>query len=160
MGARKAKTVAEANKQLVVMPVRFESWLEFAHSLDGYAIAKELGYEDWCILYHQSREKHRQTGQWEGTALELRCILFFYARSLRFSWYHEDLKHFAFVDGLLMAIANRLGLPYQTDPDAQRRHQEKTEALKRMTPDERLADMGLHIDESDEDNDEEKPTPD
>ncbi len=103
-------TVAEANAQTLDVP-EYEGWFAFAHLLNGYDVADELGLE----LSELSREKaatYDRTRVWEGTLLELRMTLFFEARALRMAGApgydpNSDPEYREYIQGLLGAIKRK-----------------------------------------------------
>lgn len=103
-----AETAATASKQqLRVPPPVTARWFAFAHRLSGYHIAEELG-----IDIHELAERqvgaYRATGEWPGSLLELRLVLFREARALRMSdGLADSLEHGIMVASLLNAIAAR-----------------------------------------------------
>lgn len=102
-----AGTVDEANAQTLVVPAPCASeWFEFAHLLDGYAVAEQLG-TDLADLANTQEATHRATSAWPGSLLELRLALFFQARALRFAHgLEESPDHQALIANLLNAIAS------------------------------------------------------
>ncbi len=74
-------TVEEANAQTLDVP-EYDGWFAFAHLLNGYDVADELGLELGTFSNEKSK-LYGRTGMWEGTLLELRMVLFFEARALR-----------------------------------------------------------------------------
>ena len=84
-----ARTVLEAESQQLEGTVSFEDWFMFAHTLDGYGIAEELGHQDVLGYLAKLRAHHtaiyEAIGAWQGSRLELRLVLFFEARARRFT---------------------------------------------------------------------------
>src|SRR5436190_13337836 len=62
-----AKTDAEANAQSFTLPAELDSWRTLAGVLDGYEIAKELGFDlkEWAAL---QEGRYAQTGKWDLNA--------------------------------------------------------------------------------------------
>lgn len=100
------ESVAAAEAQVLVVPIpTLERWVELAHTLNGYALAEELGV-DLGELSHRLRSGYWATGEWVGTLLELRMVLFHEARAIRFvGGLDEDPEYSAEVAALLNAIA-------------------------------------------------------
>lgn len=73
-----ARSVTDAEAQRLEVPA-LDRWFEFAHTLDGYRIAEELGI-DIAELARQMRSEYADSGRWLGTRLELRVMLFSRAR--------------------------------------------------------------------------------
>ncbi|HEX7005405.1 MAG TPA: hypothetical protein VF168_14570 [Trueperaceae bacterium] len=78
-----AATLAAAEAQHLAVP-HPDRWFEFAHELDGYAIAEELGV-DLSRTCSRLMDEHGATGRWARSLLELRLVLFFLARASRFT---------------------------------------------------------------------------
>ena len=81
-----ATTLAEAEAQTLKVP-EYDGWFDFAHSLSSYNIAEEMGFDfpRLARLYAEKYALYRAHGRWEGSRLELRLVLFFEARALRFT---------------------------------------------------------------------------
>ena len=79
----RTETVEEANAQRLHVP-EYKGWFGFTHILSGYNLAEELGLE-LHELRQERAAQYDQIGRWEGTLLELRLILFFEARAMRFA---------------------------------------------------------------------------
>jgi len=107
-----AQTVAEANVQSFTLPA-LRDWREFAGLLNGYDVAKELGFDviEWGS---QQETIYTRSGDWELNVLELRLMVFFEYRADYFTGYtyHErdDI-----VDSLLQALSIQTGLPYHRE---------------------------------------------
>ncbi len=99
---------------MLVLPDRLQGWRSVAALIDGYQIAKELGFDlrEWVATEDQI---YQRTGSWQHlNALELRLMLFYEYRADYFSgytYYERD----AAADKLLRALAQKLNLP---DPAA------------------------------------------
>jgi hypothetical protein len=106
----RAVTVAAANAQAFMLPVQLDDWRRFAMLLDGYAIAKELGY-DLLAWGSAQDQRYRETSLWDLSVLELRLMVFYEQRADYWSGYtyHErdDI-----VDSLLREISQKTGLAH------------------------------------------------
>ena len=78
-----AKTILDANSQQYIPGEDLHVW---AKNLDGYEIAKELGFDlkDWGAA---QEENFHKTGTWNLNELEVRLMLFYIGRWLHFSGY-------------------------------------------------------------------------
>ncbi len=99
-------SVAEAEAQVLHVPSPLlEEWFDFAQSLNGYAVAEELGV-DLGALSERLWSDYRITGRWSGTWLELRMVLFHEARSVHMvDGLGEDAWFLAGISALLNDIA-------------------------------------------------------
>lgn len=112
-----AKTVAAAQNQTFTVP-DYEGWVQFAHLLDGYSICDDMGiaFQDWFrdtgAVYDANPD--------QLSVLDLRMLLFFHARSLRFSM---GIEPFAFINTLMKQIAEKADQPYTplTEDEIQQR---------------------------------------
>jgi hypothetical protein len=107
-------TLDDAQTQPWQLPAQFDdqTWRQFASQLDGYAIAKQLGFD--LISWGAAQEQHyQQHGRWELHVLELRLMLFYQFRAdyMTGYTYHErdDL-----VESLLLALSSASGQPFQS----------------------------------------------
>lgn len=108
-----SKSVAEVQAQTLCLPEKFDdkTWRQFAGSIDGYAIAQELGFD--LIHWGSAQEQaYKQSGVWNLDVLELRLMLFYEFRADYMSGYtyHERDE---LVDSLLAALGQATGQAYQ-----------------------------------------------
>jgi len=105
----KVATVAQANAQHITLP-EFKAWRRFAASIDGYAIAEELGI-DYRTWYAEQEQQWQTSGAWSLDVLHLRLMLFFAFRRDYMTGYtyteHDDI-----VDSLLRALSTQVNQPY------------------------------------------------
>jgi hypothetical protein len=108
--SERATTVAAANAQEFALPAQLDDWRRFAALLDGYAIAKELGYDllAWGAAHDQ---RYRDAGHWDLTVLGLRLMVFYEQRADYWSGYTYHERDDT-VDSLLREISRMTGLPY------------------------------------------------
>jgi hypothetical protein len=103
---KRAETVAEANAQVFTVPDSIDGWRGLAVQIDGYKIAKELGFE--LIPWGSEQEvRWRQTGRWDLAVLEMRLMLFYQERANYFGGYtyHERDEQ---VESLLNELREKL----------------------------------------------------
>jgi len=112
------ESVATAGAQSLVVPAPMvERWFDFAHTLNGYALAEELGV-DLGAMSERLWSGYRETGRWAGTLLELRMVLFHAARAIRFvGGLDEDPRYLADIAALLNAIAVSDDVRWQNGPE-------------------------------------------
>lgn len=106
-----ASTVAKANAQGFEPPRFFdEQWRECAQTIDGYAIAEELGLEltEWGSINLELVSRGGRTGL---NFLELRLVLFFLQRSDYFSGGSSSNEVPA--DQVFAEMAAVVGRPYR-----------------------------------------------
>ena len=111
-----AQTVAEANAQemrLATCELNLASnvWLGYAYTLDGDLIATELGINllDWG---GEKVRKYRFAKEWQLSLLELRLLLYVFAR-LAENYFGETIDIFEIVHSILTEIHNRKGIIYK-----------------------------------------------
>ncbi|MCC6801845.1 MAG: hypothetical protein IT319_03085 [Anaerolineae bacterium] len=110
MSSQPARTKAEAEAQAFSLPARLDDWRRCAVLLNGYEVAKDMGF-DLMRWGDEQFKAWRATGTWNLDVLELRLMLFMAFRASYWSGYtyHE---HDEMADSLLRAISAQTGLPY------------------------------------------------
>jgi hypothetical protein len=108
-----ARTRAEADAQIYILPSSLDNWRECAALIDGYRIAEELGLDLLRWGGDQQRE-YDSSGEWKLGVLGLRLMLFYAFRADHMGGYtyHE---HDAMADSLLRAVSAQTGLPYPSE---------------------------------------------
>lgn len=108
-----ADTVAEAEAQTFTLP-SLDGWRMLAAMLDGYTIAKELGFD--VMRWAGEMFQLHKTGRWNQDldVLHLRLLLFALYRSdyMTGYTYHEYDEQ---VDSLLRVLSEKTGLPYSRE---------------------------------------------
>jgi hypothetical protein len=147
----RAQTRAEAEAQAFTLPARYDGWIEFAHLIDGYAVARDMGLGDLREWAQEPFREYEESNQWKvDTVLELRLLLFYKARQLRFS-YELEFQTFPIVHSLLKALAEKTDQPYD-DLQAEAHYAQEAASWATMTDEERMAKTGIRIVRPDADN--------
>ena len=76
----------------------------FAHLIDGYALAPKMGLGELGAFANGRADRARETGTWEGSAVELWLCLFFEHRRARHSGYDPEGDALASLDALCRAL--------------------------------------------------------
>jgi hypothetical protein len=109
---QRASTRAEAEAQTFTVPPTYDGWHQFAALLDGYAVLKDMGIENWGEWHRAQLDAYDKSGSWQTDLVGLRILLFLTARGMRFAWGAEPFDR---IDSLLHEIAGRTGQRYTTD---------------------------------------------
>lgn len=106
-----AKTAEQATAQNFTPPAEFTTdWPALAATLDGYAIAEELGFDlmEWAPEHLRLIQNGRKP---ELSLLELRLVLFYVYRSDYFGG--GSNSHALYADDLFAAMAEQCGQIYR-----------------------------------------------
>lgn len=99
-------SVAQGDFHAIPSPFKYRNSSRFAHLLDGYRFAGNL-----AGLAELARERvslRRAGGPWQGSALELWAILFFFHRASRHGGTDDEDAEDPFNDDLCEALRVRL----------------------------------------------------
>jgi len=107
--SKRVTTGADAQAQDFTLPA-LEDWKDFARSIQGYQITKELGldFHKWTL---DQFDQWKETKQWDLDVLHLRIMLFYAVRRDYWTGYTYT-EHDEMADSLLQAISKKTGLPY------------------------------------------------
>lgn len=75
--------VRGGNFAAIPLPFSWDHSIEFAHLIDGYALADTIDIGQLSPFANARLDQARAEGFWSGTAIELWCCLFFEHRRYR-----------------------------------------------------------------------------